>query len=224
MPSTSLSLNRSAGMGPSIKNSGGSVYFRPVHNDCHGCCIRLRTNNQYRADSRPSPRPWILYVHIAFFTSWILYSPYGGPCALKARAMAPPTRYIWHTCWNCDAFGRNRRRIRHEASARCAEGHVASATSLVCPTVRYVGILNKFLVRDPIPTQARVPPPIDVDRNLLNNVGRLRDFRELLIPDNCFLLRRGRLGPGRNCVGMDCNSPNTSGFDWDYRFWSSDRD
>jgi hypothetical protein len=136
----------------------------------------------------PSPRPWILYVHIAFFTSWILLF------ALQA-ALVRSKRVVWHrrlgsfgillgTAMPLVAIGA----VFAMKHLHDAEGHIASVTSLV---IRFFDMLA-FSTSFGLAMRWRRRPEYHRRLMLIATCAitsaAFARFPSWLIPDNCFYL------------------------------------
>jgi hypothetical protein len=136
----------------------------------------------------PSPRPWILYVHIALFTSWILLF------ALQA-ALVRSKRVLWHrrlgtfgilvgTAMPVVAIGA----VFAMKHLHDAEGHVASATSLVVPLFDMLAFSTSFGLAIRFRRRPEYHRRLVLIATCSITSAAFARFPSWLIPDNCFYL------------------------------------
>jgi len=134
----------------------------------------------------PSPRPWILYVHIVLFTAWV---------ALFAAqaALIRSRRVVWHRRLGAvGVFVGIAMPFAAIAAAivmrrlHAAEGHIAPATSLVVPCFDMLA----FAISFGLAISWRRRPEFHRRLMLIATSGitvaAFARFPSWLIPDNCF--------------------------------------
>jgi hypothetical protein len=136
----------------------------------------------------PSPRPWILYVHIVFFTSWILLF------AAQA-ALVRSKRVVWHrrlgavgvllgTAMPLVAIGA----VFAMKNLHATEGHVASATSLVIPFFDMLAFSTTFGLAIRWRRRPEYHRRLMLIATCAITSAAFARFPSWLMPDNCFYL------------------------------------
>jgi hypothetical protein len=188
MQSTLVFSNRSAGVAYPTKKNGSSVYFALSLTIIMVVVFGFGRTINSALIHAPSPRPWILYAHIALFTAWIALFT-------SQTALIRSKRVIWHrrlgrvgiflgALMPFVAIGA----VFAMKRLHAAEGHIASTTSLVVP---FFDMLSFSISLGLAIRWRRLP---EYHRRLMLiatcaiTSAAFARFPSWLIPDNCFYL------------------------------------
>jgi len=175
-------------MGLPITRSGGSVYVALSLTIVMVVAFGFGQTIDTALIHAPSPRPLILYVHIVVFTSWILLF------ALQA-ALVRSKRVLWHrrlgsfgillgTAMPLVAIGA----VFAMKHLHDAEGHVASATSLVVPLFDMLAFSTSFGLAIRWRRRQEYHRRLMLIATCSITSAAFARFPSWLIPDNCFYL------------------------------------